>query len=139
MHSGGGNQSEFHNDSQAQLQRMMQLDAQQQQQNSSQNNNSSQSASTTGGSGMFTPQMIRELLASAGATGITSSPMSAYEAGRKAGDAASSSSAGGSGNNGGGDSVTIQGMGSIQLSEGRRQAIKSMLMNDGGGNNSSYR
>ena len=96
MHSGGGNQSEFHNDSQAQLQRMMQLDAQQQQQqNSSQNNNSSQSASTTGGSGMFTPQMIRELLASAGATGITSSPMSAYEAGRKAGDAASS---GGSGN-----------------------------------------
>ena len=134
MHSGGGNQSEFHNDSQAQLQRMMQLDAQQQQ-NSSQNNNSSQSASTTGTSGMFTPQMIRELLASAGATGITSSPMSAYEAGRKAGDAASSSS----GNGGGGDSVTIQGMGSIQLSEGQRQAIKSMLMNDGGGNNSSYR
>lgn len=135
MHSGGGNQSEFHNDSQAQLQRMMQLDAQQQQ-NSSQNNNSSQSASTTGTSGMFTPQMIRELLASAGATGITSSPMSAYEAGRKAGDAASSSS---SGNGGGGDSVTIQGMGSIQLSEGQRQAIKSMLMNDGGGGNSSYR
>ena len=134
-----GGQSEFHNDSQAQLQRMMQLDAQQQQQNSSQNNNSSQSTtSTTGGSGMFTPQMIRELLASAGATGITSSPMSAYEAGRKAGDAASSSSGSG-GNGGGGDSVTIQGMGSIQLSEGQRQAIKSMLMNDGGGGNSSYR
>ena len=129
---GGGGQSEFHNDSQAQLQRMMQLDAQQQ--NSSQNNNSSQSTSA-GGSGMFTPQMIRELLASAGATGITSSPMSAYEAGRKAGEAASSSS----GSGGGGDSVTIQGMGSIQLSEGQRQAIKSMLMNDGGGNNSSYR
>ena len=133
MYSGGGGQSEFHNDSQAQLQRMMQLDAQQQQQNSSQNNTSSQSTNT---GGMFTPQMIRELLASAGATGITSSPMSAYEAGLKAGEAASSRS-GGSGN--GGDSVTIQGMGSIQLSEGQRQAIKSMLMNDGGGGNSSYR
>ena len=124
MYSGGGSgQSEFHNDSQAQLQRMMQLDAQQQQQNSSQNNN--QSATSTAGSGMFTPQMIRELLASAGASGITSSPMSAYEAGRKAGS-------------GGDNNVTIQGMGSIQLSEGQRQAIKSMLMNDGG-NNSSYR
>jgi len=132
MSYGGGGQSEFHNDSQAQLQRMMQLDAQQQQQqNSSQN--SSQSAAT-GGSGMFTPQMIRELLASAGATGISSSPMSAYEAGRKAGEASAQASSGSGGGNG--DSVTIQGMGSIQLSEGQRQAIKSMLMNDG---NSSYR
>jgi len=130
---GGGGQSEFHNDSQAQLQRMMQLDAQQQ--NSSQNSSQS-AASAAGGSGMFTPQMIRELLASAGATGITSSPMSAYEAGRKAGEASAQAS---SGSGGGGDSVTIQGMGSIQLSEGQRQAIKSMLMNDGGGNSSSYR
>ena len=130
---GGGGQSEFHNDSQAQLQRMMQLDAQQQQQQNSSQNSSQSAASAAGGSGMFTPQMIRELLASAGATGITSSPMSAYEAGRKAGEASAQAS---SGSGGGGDSVTIQGMGSIQLSEGQRQAIKSMLMNDGGGNNS---
>ena len=128
----GGGQSEFHNDSQAQLQRMMQLE-QQQQQNSSQNN-SSQSTNTstiaTAANGLFTPQMIRELLASSISSGTASS---AYEAGRKAGEAASSSS-------GSGESVTIQGMGSIQLSEGQRQAIKSMLMNDGNsGNNSSYR